>query len=203
MLRLFGTRFLRLNLGLFLYAAAVATMLEANIGLDPWTALHQGVSAHLGISIGRVTQITGLGLIILSWLFLAVRPGLGTLLNMLIIGPWLDLLREQPWFPTATGPVGGALQFLCGILIMGFATAVYIGARFGAGPRDGFAMGLAHRVKRSLRTTRVAVELCVLAFGFALGGSIGWGTLLFAVTMGPVMQASLRIFHVSKDPSPR
>ncbi len=201
--RPFGLRFLQLQFGLFLFAASVTTMLEAKIGLDPWTSLHEGASSHLGLSIGSVTQGTGLILIAISWFVLRVRPGLGTVFNMLVIGPWIDLLRSQAWFPRGTDMIDGTVQFLCAILLMGIATALYIGARFGAGPRDGFNMGLSQRVGRSLRLTRVTVEVCVLAIGFLLGGSIGLGTLIFALSMGPVMQTALRVFSISHDPSPQ
>lgn len=201
--RAFALRFLRLHVGLFLFAASVTTMLEAKIGLDPWTSLHQGASHHLSLTIGTVTQGTGLILIATSWLFLKVRPGLGTVFNMLMIGPWIDLLRSFAWFPRGTNMVDGTMQFLCGILLMGIATALYIGARLGAGPRDGFNMGLSRRLGRSLRMTRMSVELCVLLIGFLLGGSIGLGTLIFALAMGPVMQTALDVFRISHDPSPQ
>jgi len=121
---------------------------------------------------------------------------------MLVIGPWVDLLREVTWFPTQSGYLWGSVQFVSGVLVMGLATATYIGARMGAGPRDGLAMGLAQKVKRSLRVTRNSIEATVLVIAFFLGGSIGLGTVIFAVLMGPTMQASLKLFGVSHDPSP-
>lgn len=192
----------RLQLGLFLFGLAVALMLEADIGLDPWSALHQALSLRSGLSFGRVTQGVGLLLIVFNGLVLGVRPGVATVFNMLVIGPWVDLLRVQAWFPDAIGGGIGVVQFLCAILVMGLASAVYIGARLGAGPRDGLSLGLSRRVKRTLRLTRNGIELTVLALAALLGGSIGLGTLIFAVLMGPTMQASLRLFAVSHDPSP-
>ena len=193
---------LRLQLGLFLFGLAIALMLEARIGVDPWSTLHEGASLRLGISFGRVAQLVGAVLILVSWVSFRVRPGIGTVCNMLLVGPWVDLLRVQPVFPWAPGGVSGVIQFLVGILALGVATPVYLGARFGAGPRDGFVMGLSRRIEKSLRRTRIGVEVVVLTLGALLGGPIGLGTLLFAGLMGPTMQAGLRLFDVSHDPSP-
>jgi len=192
----------RLQVGLFLFGLAVTLMLEAHIGLDPWSALHDVVSVRSGLSFGRISQVVGLALIVFSATVLSVRPGIATIFNMLMIGPWVDLLRAQSWFPRAETLLPGSLQFVAGVLVMGIGTAVYIGARLGAGPRDGLAMGLSRHVDRSLRTTRIGIEVCILVLAAVLGGSIGLGTLLFAVLMGPTMQASLKVFSVSHDPSP-
>jgi len=177
-------------------------MLEARIGVDPWSTLHEGLSLWSGLSFGRVSQIIGAGLIAWSWWAFRVQPGVGTVFNMLLVGPWVDLLRVQTLIPWLAGGVGGVLQFLVGILLLGLATAVYLGARLGAGPRDGFVMGLSRRVERSLRKTRIGVEIVVLALGALLGGPIGLGTILFALLMGPTMQSSLKLFLVPHDPSP-
>lgn len=193
---------LRLQGGLFLFGLAIALMLEARIGLDPWSAFHEAVSQRSGASFGRVTQVTGLVLIVFSRIALAVRPGIATVCNMLIVGPWVDVLRPHARFFEG-GVASGTVQFLFAIAVLGVATAVYIGARLGAGPRDGLAMGLSRRLGRSLRVSRIGLEVTVLAAAALLGGAIGLGTILFAVLMGPTMQASLRVFGVSHDPSPR
>jgi uncharacterized membrane protein YczE len=193
----------RLQIGLFLFGLGIALMLEARIGLDPWSALHDVLSAQSGLSFGRISQLIGLLLIVFSRFVLAVRPGIATVCNMLIIGPWVDVLRPHVRFFDPGGGLPGTCQFLGGLLVLGAATAVYIGARLGAGPRDGLAMGLARRIGKSLRASRIGIEVTVLIAAALLGGSIGWGTLLFAVLMGPTMQASLRVFRVSHDPSPR
>jgi uncharacterized protein len=191
----------RLQVGLFLFGLAVALMLEAQIGLDPWSAFHEIVSVRSGLSFGRISQGVGSLLIVFSALALAVRPGIATICNMLLIGPWVDLLRPHVGF--GVGGLSGVLQFVFGIAVMGAGTAVYIGARLGAGPRDGLAMGLARRIRRSLRASRIGIEATVLSVAWSLGGSIGLGTLLFALLMGPTMQASLRLLAVSHDPSPQ
>jgi len=177
-------------------------MLEARIGLDPWSSFHEGVSIRTGWSFGRVSQVVGALLILFSWFTMRVRPGIGTVSNMLIVGPWVDLIRVQPWIPHGPGGVLGVATFCAGLVLVGLASATYIGARLGAGPRDGFVLALSRKFGRSLRATRISIELVVLMVGFALGGPIGLGTVLFAVLMGPIMQASLRLFGVGHDPSP-
>jgi uncharacterized membrane protein YczE len=201
--RAFWQDMARLQVGLFLFGFAVSLMLEARIGLDPWSSFHEALSVRSGLSFGRVSQVVGLLLIVFSRLALEVRPGIATICNMLIIGPWVDALRPQAWFPRAGGDVAGTVQFVVGVLVMGVGTAVYIGARLGAGPRDGLAMGLSRRIGKSLRSSRIGIEISVLAAAFLLGGSIGLGTLIFALLMGPTMQASLKLFAVPHDPSPR
>ncbi len=198
--RLFWLDIARLQVGFFLFGLAIALMLEAEIGLDPWSAFHEVVSQRSGWSFGRISQVTGLLLIVGSRVALSVRPGIATVLNMLLIGPWVDVIRPHVDFASGFGP--GLVQFLVAIPILGIGTAVYIGASLGAGPRDGLAMGLSRRIKKSLRASRISVEVTVLLAAALLGGSIGWGTLIFAVLMGPTMQASLRLFGVSHDPSP-
>jgi uncharacterized membrane protein YczE len=198
----FWIAMVRLHVGLFLFGLGVALMLEARIGLDPWSAFHDVVSSRSGLSFGRISQLVGFTLIVVSRLALGVRPGIATMLNMLQVGPWVDVLRPHVRFFEAGGLVPGTAQFLVGILVLGLGTAVYIGARLGAGPRDGLAMGLARRIGRSLRASRIGIEITVLTLAAVLGGSIGPGTILFALLMGPTMQTSLRLFSVSHDPSP-
>lgn len=201
--RAFWLDMARLQLGLFLYGLAISLMLEAHIGLDPWSAFHQALSERSGLSFGRISQGIGFALIVFSGVALSVRPGIATICNMLIIGPWVDVLRPMGWFPRTESLVLGTLQFVTGVLVMGVGSAVYIGARLGAGPRDGLVMGLARRISKSLRASRIGVEVVVLAAAALLGGSIGLGTIIFALLMGPTMQTSLRLFAVPNDPSPR
>lgn len=185
-----------------MFGLSIALMLEAHIGLDPWSSLHEALSVRSGLSFGRITQGIGLLLIVFSRLALSVRPGVATVCNMLIVGPWVDLLRAQSWFPEAGGVSEGSVQFVSGVFVMGVGTAIYLGARLGAGPRDGLTMGLSRKVGRSLRLTRNSIEGAVLLLAAVLGGSIGLGTLIFAVLIGPTMQAGLKLFTVAHDPSP-
>ncbi|MDQ3396442.1 MAG: hypothetical protein M3511_01505 [Deinococcota bacterium] len=190
----FWRRFFQLNLGLMTFGLGLALMLRAGIGLDPWSVFHEGVSVRTGLSFGRVTQLTGVALIVASYTVLRVKPGLGTVLNMLVVGPWVNLFRSQTWLPSAESWALGTLQFMLGVALLGLASGLYIAAKFGAGPRDGFVLGLSLSFKRSIRLTRAATELGVLLTGFALGGPPGLGTVLFALTIGYFMQVSLRLF---------
>lgn len=198
----FLRHFVQLQIGLFFFGLGLAIMLEAQIGLDPWSTFHEGASLRTGWSFGRVVQVAGALLILFSWVTMRVRPGIGTLSNMLFVGPWIDFLRVQPWIPHDPGGILGVASFCTGLVLVGMASAAYIGARLGAGPRDGFILALCRKTGWSLRVTRISVELGVLAVGFTLGGPVGLGTVLFALLMGPVMQASFRIFGVGHDPSP-
>lgn len=193
-------RLVQLNVGLMLFGLGIALMLGANIGLDPWSVFHQGLATQTGLSFGRVTQLVGLGLIAVSFLALRVKPGLATVLNMLLVGPWVDFYRAQPWLPNAEGWLWGVGQFMVGVVLVGLASGLYIAARFGAGPRDGFVLGLSLKLNLSIRLTRSGLELLVLGVGFLLGGPPGLGTVLFALTVGYFMQRFLRLFRYQHGP---
>ncbi|EME98631.1 hypothetical protein J7W19_04390 [Streptomyces mobaraensis NBRC 13819 = DSM 40847] len=184
-------RLVRLYAGLALYGASAGLQLRAGLGLPPWDVLNQGVARHAGISIGTASILIGV-LVLLLWIPLRQRPGLGTVSNVLVIGLTLDttlgLVPVQHSLWTRI-PLLAFAVVLCGA-----ATGLYISARFGAGPRDGLMTGLHRRTGRSVRLVRTCIEVAVLATGFALGGSVGAGTVLFAVTIGPLAQFFLRLF---------
>lgn len=173
----------------------VATMLEANIGVGPWSVFHDGLARVTPLSFGQTVVVVGVGVALLAWRWTGQRPGAGTVLNMLLVGPFIDLFRASGLVPAQDALLPGIVQLLAGVAILGTATGMYIGARFGAGPRDGFVLGLARVLKRSVRQVRTGLELTVLVLGAVLGGSVGLGTLLFALTIGPSMQVSLRLFR--------
>lgn len=199
----FWRRFLQLNLGLMLFGLAISLLLRANIGLDPWSVLHEGLSERTGLAFGQVTQLVGLGLIAFNFAVLKLRPGLGSVLNMLLIGPWIDLFGKQRWLPEVPPGawVSGVALFTLGIVLLGLASGLYITARFGAGPRDDLVLGLSLRLHRSVRVTRGGIELTVLAAGFLAGGSVGLGTVLFALLVGPTMQFFLKVFRYEPGPT--
>lgn len=190
-------RLLRLVVGLWLYGVAIALMIEAALGASPWDALHQGVSLHAPMSLGTVMIVVAVGVLLL-WIPLRQMPGLGTVANTLLLGPFADLAlalidTPQGWPLRATYMLGG-------IVVCGCATGLYVGAQLGPGPRDGLMTGLARRTGGSIRRVRTLIEVTVLAVGVLLGGTVGVGTVLFALGVGPLTQFFLRYLVVPLDP---
>ncbi|WP_217239555.1 hypothetical protein [Streptomyces sp. AC555_RSS877] len=188
-----GRRLIQLYVGLGLYGASSALLLRSGLGLEPWNVLHQGLAELTGLTIGIVSITVGAAVLLL-WIPLRQRPGLGTVSNVFVVGIALDgTLAAVPAAHTLAVRVP---LLLAGILLNGVATGLYISARFGPGPRDGLMTGLHRRTGRSIRLMRTAVEVAVVVTGFALGGTIGIGTLLYAVSIGPLAQVFLRVFAV-------
>ncbi|MBG0856811.1 hypothetical protein I2W78_34375 [Streptomyces spinoverrucosus] len=186
-------RLIQLYAGLSLYGASSALLVKSGLGLEPWNVLHQGLAERTGLSIGTVLIIVGAAVLLL-WIPLRQRPGLGTVSNVIVIGVVMDgALAVLP--EAHTLPVQVPLM-LAGVVLNGVATGLYIAARFGPGPRDGLMTGLHRRTGRSIRLIRTAVEVAVVVTGFLLGGTIGVGTLLYAVSIGPLAQLFLRVFAV-------
>lgn len=191
-------RLTQLVFGLVLYGFTMALMVEAGLGLDPWDVFHQGVAQHLPLTFGQVVIVTG-AVVLLLWIPLKQTPGLGTVLNVVIIGLAADAglaLVERPDALRVR-----ALLLLAGVLGNGLAGALYIGAHLGPGPRDGLWLGLVRRTGRSVRLWRTTIELTVLVVGFALGGTVGLGTVLYALAIGPTVQFFLPLTQVRLDPS--
>lgn len=183
-------RWMRLLAGLGLASIGIALMIRASIGLGPWDVLHQGISIHTGWPMGRVSILVG-ALLMISWFPLGERPGPGTLLNIVLIGLFLDLFLGI--LPTLTWLPGQIFQMVAGIVVMGVGSGLYLSASLGAGPRDGLMMALVRRTGLSVRMVRTGIELVALGGGWALGGSIGIGTLAFALGVGPVVQLTLQV----------
>ncbi|MEO6317185.1 MAG: hypothetical protein ABIP36_00225 [Acidimicrobiales bacterium] len=171
----------RLLAGLALFGIGIGLMVQADLGLAPWDVLHQGVSNRTGVSMGVVTILTGV-VVLLLWIPIRERWGLGTVLNVLVIGVVVDVTLA---LVDAPGAMWQRVSFLVvGIYLFGPGSGLYIGAGLGPGPRDGLMTGLARR-GRSVRVARTGIELTALAVGAALGGSVGAGTVAFALTVGP------------------
>ncbi|WP_406010113.1 hypothetical protein OG440_31400 [Streptomyces sp. NBC_00637] len=190
-------RLVQLYAGLALYGASSALLVRAGLGLEPWNVLHQGLAELTGLTIGVVSIIVGAAVLLL-WIPLRQRPGLGTVSNVFVVGLAMD--GTLAYVPEAHGLAVQVPLLLTGIVLNGAATGLYIAASFGPGPRDGLMTGLHRRTGRSIRLTRTAVEVAVVVTGFALGGTIGVGTLLYAVTIGPLAQLFLRMFAVPSAP---
>lgn len=187
-------RILQLSIGLPLYGAGIALTVEAGLGLDPWTVLAEGLSARTGLGVGWITNVLGL-LVMLAWIPLRERPGIGTVLNILLVGTSLQVTLDL--LPPIEGLAGRIAALLGGIALVGFATGLYVGARFGPGPRDGLMTGLHRRLGWPVWRARVTVELTVLALGWLLGGTVGWGTLAFALLIGPAADVALRLLDTT------
>lgn len=185
-------RLVQLNIGLVLYGLAIALNVRADLGLSPWNVFNQGVSETFGISMGSVIVISSI-VILMLWIPLRQRPGLGTVLNALLIGFWYQMIADRlpivddVWIQI--GLLGAAL------LCLPLATACYLGAGLGPGPRDGLMTGIAAR-GHSLRLVRTGIEATVLAIGWLLGGTVGIGTILTVVTVGPLIQLLLPRFAI-------
>jgi uncharacterized membrane protein YczE len=184
--------------GLVLYGVTAAMMVLAGLGLDPWDVLHQGLSRQTGIGTGTWVCIVG-ALVLLLWIPLRQRPGFGTLSNVVVVGLVMEVVLGAADPPGAAG--ARAALLLGGVFLNGVATGLYIGARLGPGPRDGLMTGLAAR-GLSLRAVRTAIELTVLVAGAALGGTVGIGTLVYALAIGPLAHVFVPAFTVAPAPAP-
>jgi uncharacterized membrane protein YczE len=188
-------RLARLYLGLAGFGVSLALMVRARLGLGPWDVLHQGIARHLGVQLGWVT-IGVSGLVMLAWIPLRQRPGLGTISNAVIVG--LVVNGALDVLPAPAALAWRAAWLAAGIGLNALATACYIGAGLGPGPRDGLMTGLAAR-GHSLTAVRTAIELSVLAAGIGLGGSFGAGTVAYALLIGPLTQILLPRLTVRPD----
>ncbi|MEW2143787.1 hypothetical protein AB0869_13345 [Micromonospora vinacea] len=193
-------RLVQLYLGLALYGVSMALMIRSYLGLDPWDVFHQGLSELTGLSFGTVTIGVG-ALVLLLWIPLRQRPGLGTVSNVVVIGLVVD--ATVALLP-AGGPLGVRIAMLItGIVANGAATALYLGARLGPGPRDGLMTGyVARRPGRSVRLVRTVIEVTVLALGWLLGGTVGVGTVAYALAIGPLAQFFIPLFAVPESAAP-
>jgi uncharacterized membrane protein YczE len=197
---LWTRRLVQLYLGLVLYGVSAAMMVRARLGLDPWDVLHQGIAHRTGYAIGTVSVAVG-ALVLLLWLPLPQRPGLGTVSNVLVVG--LAMNQALLWLPAQHDFPAQLAMLVGGIALCGLATGMYISAGLGPGPRDGLMTGYARRTGLSIRLTRTVLELAVLGAGWLLGGSVGLGTVLFAVWIGPLSQLSLRLMAIPGVPISR
>lgn len=192
-------RVVQLLIGLALYGVSMAMMLRATLGLNPWDVFHAGVTSRVPVTFGQVTIIVG-ALVLLLWIPLRQWPGLGTIANVVVIGLAVDAALAVIDSPSGL-PAQLAL-LLAGLVLNGLAGGLYIGSQLGPGPRDGLMTGLALRTGLSIRLVRTGLELTVLGAGWLLGGPVGIGTVLYAMTIGPLVQFFLPRVTVSLEAPP-
>jgi uncharacterized membrane protein YczE len=191
-------RLTQLYAGLVLYGVSDAMLLLAGLGVDPWDVLHQGLSRRFGLGVGTWAVIVGV-LVLLLWIPLRQRPGFGTLSNVLVIGWVIDIVLALVPAPHAIVP--RVVLLSSGVVLNGIATGAYIGAGLGPGPRDGLMTGLAAR-GHSIRVVRTGIELTVLAAGAALGGTVGIGTVAYALGIGPLAHVFVPLLRIRPVAAP-
>ena len=190
----FTYRFLKLNFGLAIYGAGLGMMVHAGIGIPPWDVLAQGLSLQTSLSFGQATIAVSL-IVMLFWIPLRVRPGIGSVLNAILVGLFADI--TMPLLPDFDLYWQNLLLFIGGLLVISFATGLYISCGFGKGPRDGLMMGLAQKFNQPFWITRTSVEIIVVTIGFLLGGQVREGTLIFALSIGYLNQLAMRLFGLA------
>jgi len=189
----FVTRFLKLMIGLFIYGVGVALTVNAQIGIAPWDVLAQGISRQTSLSFGWATVAVSV-MVLLTWIPLRVRPGLGSIMNAITVGLVADWTLS--WLPSWDNYLLQLFVFLIGMAVISFATGMYISVGMGKGPRDGLNVGLASALKKPFWMARSIVEITVVTIGFLLGGQVREGTLIFAIFIGYMNQIGLRIFRL-------
>lgn len=190
----FFKRFIRLILGLFLYALGIAVTMNAHIGYAPWEVFHAGIGQTIGMSIGNVSIIAGL-IIGTAAMALGERLGLGTILNMILIGVFLDFLLNLELIPVMDSFAPGVILLLGGLFIIALASYFYIGSGFGAGPRDSLMVALKRKTGYPIGYCRGVIELAAVLIGWMLGGMVGLGTILSAVAIGFCVQSTFKLLH--------
>lgn len=191
-----------LIVGLALFALGLVLSLQSNVGANSWTVFHDGLARRTPLTIGQASQVVGFLMIAASWL-VGIRPGVGTFLNMYLVGLFMDLILDNGLVPLAQSYPARAAMMVASVAVLGLATGVYIRAGFGAGPRDSFNLALIRVTGLSVRATRWLVELAAVAIGIALGGHFGVGTIVSAILMGPAVSAGFRVTGLAPTGKPR
>ena len=199
-------RIAQLAVGLLFYGLGISLMVRAELGIAPWDVLTQGLQLKTSLSFGLLTVLTSI-VVLFLWIPIRQKMGIGTIANALLVGVFVEV--GFLWFPVPTNLVWSVLSFALGLVLVGFATGLYIGARFGPGPRDGLMTGL-HRVTGwPIWVVRTGIEVTVLVIGWLMGGNVGFGTLAFALLIGPIAGFFMPILLVpaavtreERDPTP-
>lgn len=182
---------LRLIVGLFVYALGIIITIQADLGLTPWNTFHQGIALHTGITLGQA--ISGVGLIIIIFnIIMKENVGLGTIMNMCLIGTFVDIISKVGIIPKSQSLLTGILMLIIGMFIIAIASWLYIGSGLGAGPRDGMMVSLVKITGKPVGVVRGSIEILVLIVGFVLGGKVGIGTPIMAFLIGPIVQITFK-----------
>ncbi|TFC19781.1 hypothetical protein E3O19_02160 [Cryobacterium algoritolerans] len=193
-------RLSQLLIGLFLYGLGIALIVRGEIGVAPWDVLTQGIDSRTHLGFGLITVLMS-GVVLLLWFPIRQKPGIGTVLNALLVGPsadvglWLVPAGQDLWLRV--------IFFATGLLVLAVATGLYIGAHFGPGPRDGLMTGLHKRTGWRIWVVRTGIEVVVLGVGWLLGGNVGVGTVLFAVLVGPLCNWTIPFFAIKRPAEPQ
>lgn len=185
-------KFLRLFLGFIVCALAIVFMINANLGLSPWDVLHEGISNKLGITMGMSTIVVGIIVVIMD-VILGENVGWGTVLNMLLVGLFLDIIMFTNIIPVAKNIVSGIIMLFIGMVLMGFGMVLYLGCGLGSGPRDGMMVAFQKKTNKSVKSIRASMEICALGIGYLLGGTAGIGTIITAIGLGYFIQIVFKL----------
>lgn len=184
-------RLFRLNLGLFIYGLALSMVVNAHVGIPPWDVFAQGISIQLHTSYGIASIIVS-SIVLIFWIPLKIKPGVGSIMNAILIGLWMDFWT--PYLPQLDLYWQNLAMFLFGMCTVAFATGLYITSNLGSGPRDGLILGLTKKLGWKVWQVRTLIEVLVLAVGWVMGGQVREGTVIFAICIGYLMQGSLKFF---------
>lgn len=197
---LWGRQFLMMIVGLFFFALALMLSIYANVGANSWMVFHDGIAIQTPLTIGQASQGVGLVMIVASWL-VGIRPGMGTVLNMLVVGWFMDLIVWSGMIEYAESlPVQLSMLFVS-ILMLGLSSGMYIKAGFGAGPRDSFNLAVIELTNMSITVSRWLIEGSVVVFGVLMGGQFGFGTIVYALLIGPAVGLGFRMFGLHRSPT--
>jgi uncharacterized protein len=195
-------QFSMLLVGLFVFSVALMMSLYANLGANSWMVFHDGIAKQSPLTIGQASQAVGLAMIVVSWL-VGIRPGIGTVLNMFLVGVFMDLIVWSGVFSYAQSLPTQLSMLGASVLLLGMSSGMYIKAGFGAGPRDSFNLAVIELTNLSITVSRWSIEATVVVIGILLGGHFGIGTLLFAILIGPSVGLGFRVFGLRRSPRPR
>jgi uncharacterized protein len=199
--RIWLQQFLMLVVGLFFFALALMMSIYANIGANSWMVFHDGIAIQTPLTIGQASQAVGLVMILVSWL-VGIRPGMGTVLNMLLVGWFMDLIVWSGILSYATTLPVQLTMLGASILILGLSSGMYIKAGFGAGPRDSFNLAMIELTNLSITVSRWAIEGSVVVLGILMGGQFGFGTIIYALLIGPAVGLGFWVFGLRRTPRP-